>query len=543
MPSDTSTHPDIIFIQRTGAIKYYEALTGNITTMGTVSNVSTATEDGLIGVAVEKPFKNRVYVSYAHQITSGAANTIISGSFRLSRFDLTAPGAKTLDMANEKVLLDVPSARNRWHTAGALAFDNAGNLYWAIGDNETTVTGPGNTHDLRGGILRIKPKDDGTYTSPAGNFGDYWANVFQGQGRTALAAAYRDTSKVRPEIYIKGTRNAYVMNVDPSNGQVVYSQCGPDYGGTTEAWNNTRTPAFTGWPFWAGGTNTASSQVGSGQYGKNGSSEPTTGTWNTYEPTDTLNPVNKWTANMAGAPTMGVDTLPPLARSKYYLNHNTANCAMGSVVIRYDGRVKNPGKLPPQMNNVWLNGNYGTHITYAAKVDTATGNPAVLGTGTGAWNQIWASFISGSSAATFQAMTDFKQGPDGAFYVNNYFCGSGTSANAASGTCGGIARIEYKGAACSDTALHPPGGITGILGGRVTRQSVDWLKVSANSFSVFVDGPHSIKILDMNGRTLVSMKGEGRKDYSMPSLPKSGLYYLEVKTQERGTAVQAFTRF
>ena len=446
MPSDTSTYPDIIFVQRTGAIKYYEALTGNITTMGTVTSLGTSTEDGLLGVAVDAPFKNRVYVSYSRAVGGVTTNTIISGSFRVSRFDLTAPGAKTLDMANEKVILDVPSARNRWHTAGALSMDNAGNLFWAVGDNETTVTGPGNTHDLRGGILRIKPKEDGSgYTIPAGNFGEYFANKFQAQGRTALAATYRDTSKVRPEIYVKGTRNPYVMNVDTSTGGLNYSMCGADYGGTTESWNTTRTPIFAGWPFWIGGTAVQSSIVGSSQYGKNGSAEPTTSTWASAFVADTLKPMNLWTANMAGAPTMGVDTLPPLSRAKYYLNHNTANCAMGSVVIKYDGRVKNPKKLPPQMNNVWITGNYGgTHYTWGAKVDS-NGTPSTLGDVAGAWTRMWNSstvFNTSSNAATLQAFTDFKHGPDGAFYAVNYFCGSGTSANAGPGACGGSSRIE-----------------------------------------------------------------------------------------------------
>ena len=540
MPTDTSTHPDIIFIERTGAIKYYTALTGAVMTMGTVTNVSTATEDGLIGVAVESPFKNRVYVVYAHTVTSNAANTIISGSFRLSRFDMDAT-TKLLNMSGEKVLLDVPSARNRWHTAGGLRFDKAGNLFWAIGDNETTVTGPGNAHDLRGKILRIHPNDDGLgYTIPTGNYAEVWANTFQGQGRTALATLYRDSTKVKPEIYVQGVRNAYVLNVNPYNDQLTYSQCGPDYGGTTELWNNTRTPIFAGWAWWAGGTTVTSSQVGSGQYGKNGSSEPTGTTWATYQPASKAAPINKWTANMAGAPTMGVDTLPPMSDAKYYLDHGTANCAMGSLIVNYDGRIKNPAKLPPQMNNVWITGNYGTHYTYAAKVDS-NGNPSVFGTGAGAWARIWNSFIVGTSAATFQAMTDFQQGPDGAFYVVNYMCGSGTGANAGPGACGGIARIEYKGTACSDTALHPGGSTTPTaIAQQIFRSDVDWLHLGSNVFSVYTEGKHEIRIMDSQGRVVVSIKGEGRKDYEIPStLPSNAVYYLEVKTN-RGTNVRGF---
>lgn len=65
MPSDTSTHADIIFVQRFGEVKYYDAAARTLSLIGTVPKVSTASEDGLLGVAVERPFKNRVYLVYA----------------------------------------------------------------------------------------------------------------------------------------------------------------------------------------------------------------------------------------------------------------------------------------------------------------------------------------------------------------------------------------------------------------------------------------------------------------------------------------------
>jgi glucose/arabinose dehydrogenase len=252
MPTQASQHADIVFIERFGAVKYYDAAAKSLTLIGTVTGLSNATEDGLVGVAVERPFKNRVYVAYCHAVATNAANTAISGTFRVSRFTMN-PATRMMDMASEKVILDVPSSRNRWHTAGALQFDNAGNLYWAVGDNEAAFTGPANTHDLRGSIVRIHPNEDGNgYTIPPGNFAEVWANKFKSQGRTALAGKYQDTSKVRPEIFIKGTRNTYAISVDPNRQQVVYGQCGPDYGGMSEVHSNALTANFAGWPFWSG---------------------------------------------------------------------------------------------------------------------------------------------------------------------------------------------------------------------------------------------------------------------------------------------------
>jgi hypothetical protein len=53
-------------------------------------------------------------------------------------------------------------------------------------------------------------------------------------------------------------------------------------------------------------------------------------------------------------------------------------------------------------------------------------------------------------------------------------------------------------------------------------------------------GPHEAVILDMQGRSLNSLKGQGWKDYEWPSnLSRNTVYSLQVKT-EQGTAVRAF---
>ena len=531
MPTPTSVNADIILIERFGPVKYYDAAAKSLTLIGTVPGVSTATEDGLVGVAVERPFKNRVYVVYARGTGS---NNAINGSFRLSRFTMNAT-THMMDMTSEKVLLDVPSSRNRWHTSGALQFDMAGNLYWAVGDNEMAFTGPGNTHDLRGGIVRIHPNDDGNgYTIPPGNFAEIWSNKFKAQGRTTLAAKYLDTSKVRPEIFIKGTRNTYTMSVDPYRQQVVYSQCGPDYGGSSEVHSNALSPHFAGWPFWSGATNVAASQVSTPQYGKNKTAEPTEATWPTFMPANKDNPVNNWTGTMAGAPGPGVDTLPPFAPAKYVY---TRSCAMGSAIMHYDGRVANPGKLPPQMDNVWLMGDYNTRKLRPAKVDangtivgTVAVSPGIFTTGSGTANGIG-------------GLVDLQQGPDGALYVVNLNCQGGVSSGDShySEACTGIVRIEYKGAACSDTALHPVDFTTGIGTNRkVERGIVDWVQVGANYFSVLTEGVHSIRILDVQGRVLASSQGDGRKEYGFPKdLAANAAYFLEV-TSARGINVRGF---
>jgi hypothetical protein len=251
-------------------------------------------------------------------------------------------------------------------------------------------------------------------------------------------------------------------------------------------------------------------------------------------PASTEKPVNTWKGTMAGAPGPGVDTLPPAAPAKYTY---ARSCAMGSAIVRYDGRVRNPGKLPPQMNNVWLMGDYNTRKLRAAKVDASGNivgsvnvNPGIFTAGTGTTEGI-------------SALLDLQQGPDGALYVLNFNCvgGFNSGPNHYGDRCSGILRIEYKGAACSDPALYPAGSVSAMeKDGRIERGQVDWLHLGPDLFSVLADGAHSIRILDVQGRVMASIRGEGRRDYAFPEgLRSNTVYFLKVES-ERGINVRAF---
>ena len=113
--------------------------------------------------------------------TAGAARN------QISRFTVAGD---TIALTTERVVLQVPTQRNTCcHQGGSMTFDSAGNLYLATGDNTNPFESDGftpideragrqdydaqrtsgNTNDLRGKIVRIKPQADGTYTVPAGN--------------------------------------------------------------------------------------------------------------------------------------------------------------------------------------------------------------------------------------------------------------------------------------------------------------------------------------------------------------------------------------
>lgn len=141
-------------------------------------------------------------------------------------------------------------------------------LYISVGDDTDIATGytpiderdgqavfdaqrtSANSADLRGSILRIIPKDDGSYRIPKGN-------LFT--PRNGFASQLKQGT-VRPEIFVMGVRNPYRIAVDPETGVLYWGDYGPDAGnwdpkrgplGMVE-FNRATEPGFFGWPFLVG---------------------------------------------------------------------------------------------------------------------------------------------------------------------------------------------------------------------------------------------------------------------------------------------------
>ena len=99
----------------------------------------------------------------------------------------------------------------------------------------------GNTNDLRGKLLRIKVRANGSYTIPAGN-------LFK-----------VGTAKTRPEIYAMGLRNPFRFAVDKTTGVVYVGDYSPDANAPNPArgpagqgrWMAIDKPANYGWPYCA----------------------------------------------------------------------------------------------------------------------------------------------------------------------------------------------------------------------------------------------------------------------------------------------------
>ncbi|XNR95369.1 ThuA domain-containing protein [Streptomyces sp. R-74717] len=258
MELDVAKDGRVFYIQRSGEVNIYDPATHATTTAGKL-DVYTGGEDGLVGMELDPDFKKNHWI-YLYYAPAGATEDVN----RLSRF--TVKGT-TLELTSEKKLIDVPAYRDRTfpepgHTGGAVEFGPDRTLYLGVGDDTPPNLDPnwqgyapldwragkqmldaartaGNTNDLRGKILRIKPKNSGGYTIPKGN----------------LFAP--GTAKTRPEIYAMGFRNPFRFTVDPKTGYVHASDYGPDRGlPTTDRgpeglveYNVIKKAGNFGWPF------------------------------------------------------------------------------------------------------------------------------------------------------------------------------------------------------------------------------------------------------------------------------------------------------
>ena len=259
-PMELAVAPDgdLYVVEREGRVLRVRPSTGGIFEIGRIAVTALrandpdspyAREDGVLGITLDPGFaaNRRLYIYYSHP------QELMN---RLSRFELKDG---LLDLGSEKVLLDIPTERRDrvCHHGGSLAFGPDGLLYLSTGDNTNpfesdgyapiddrpgrehvnAMRSAGNTNDLRGKILRIRPTEDG-YEIPPGN-------LFP-EGR----------AKTRPEIYVMGCRNPFRMSIDPKTKVIYWGEVGPDAGkdgpkgprGHDEV-NQAKGPGNFGWPF------------------------------------------------------------------------------------------------------------------------------------------------------------------------------------------------------------------------------------------------------------------------------------------------------
>lgn len=269
-PTELTVLPnlDILITQRRGEILLYKKGDSTVKQVGflnvywkTQHTPKVNAEEGVLGIKADPNFAKNHYVFIYYSPSDTSVN-------RLSRFKFEND---TIDPKSEKIILQLYSQREICcHTGGSVAFDKDGLLYVSAGDNSTPFNEPdqpyvnngyaplddrpgheqydarrtsGNPNDLRGKILRIRVKDDGSYEIPDGNL------YPKGEKGT------------RPEIYVQGNRNPYRISLDQKNGFLYWGEVGPDANNDSldirgprgyDEVNQARKAGFFGWPLFVG---------------------------------------------------------------------------------------------------------------------------------------------------------------------------------------------------------------------------------------------------------------------------------------------------
>lgn len=240
----------VYWIERSGQVKRVNESGGNVEILGTIPTI-VGESPGMIGILLDKDFENSRQLFLYFSPESEKGNTM-----RLSRFTLGT--GNTIDQNSEKIVLQIPWEQpDGSHFGGGMTWDKEGNLYLSVGgDSAPTQYSPlpftneggrgedegrtaGNTNDLRGKILRIKPQSDGTYSIPEGNLFPV------------------GTANTLPEIYVMGNRNPWRLSIDSQTGFLHWGEVGPDAGVDSEEFgplgydefNVAKNAGNFGWPY------------------------------------------------------------------------------------------------------------------------------------------------------------------------------------------------------------------------------------------------------------------------------------------------------
>jgi glucose/arabinose dehydrogenase/type 1 glutamine amidotransferase len=432
-PMGLTVLPDrgVLHTSRDGTVRYTDAA-GN-TKVALTLPVYSHDEEGQQSIKADPGFAtNRwIYLYYAPPLSTPGGDSPTTGTpaqfapfegvNRLSRF--TVRSDNTIDPASAVTVIDVPASRGQCcHVGGDIDFDAAGNLYLSTGDDTNPFDSAGyaplderpdrnpafdaqrssgNSNDLRGKVLRIRPSAGGGYTIPAGNM---------------FAPG---TANTKPEVYAMGFRNPFRMSVDKATGVVYLGDYGPDAGSAdpnrgpagTVAYERITQPGFYGWPY--------CSNYNTPYHEYTFPSGPSSGPY-----------------NCAGGPTnnsrnnTGITTLP--ASRAGWLPYGGGQdppglcCGslspMGGNVYRYNSALSSDVKFPPSYDGKFFAMEFGRRFIKTIDVTPSGGVGTIA-------NFPW----SGTQ------VMDAEFGPDGALYVLDYGTGwFGGDANSA------VYRIEYR---------------------------------------------------------------------------------------------------
>jgi cytochrome c len=484
-------HVDVYFVQRTGDVNRYDGATHTVHSLGKIK-VYGRVDSGLMGIALDPDFETNhwMYLWYVPTPDSAKANRHL----KLGRFTVTGDA-----LASEKVLLDIKgSVTDNYHSGGPMTFDAYGDLWIQVGNNSDDVDvttfshysndsahseewGASNTANLRGGTLRIHPDNSAKgYSIPEGNFGKYWSDYWKQKGVDSLAQQYADTSRVLPEIYVKGDRSNYSIAVHPTKRWLGYGTVNDS--SSYDEFNLTGHPAFMGFPYFHANNERVIGQMQMLKFLE-----------------DPAKPIN--ISSLKGK---GVRDLPPATPGAV---SKLVNVAIGGPFYLFDPALDSKTKFPPQMHNKWFGFSWKNSVMYMFTLDTnslkVTDSLRIDKTLFGG-----VKLLSPLSA---------KFGPDGSMYILNYDGGNYTPGNT------GVTRVDYTGGCVSP--VRPEAGNYRAFS----------IKLSPARLEVDEAGAHEFSLFDLRGHRLLVLRGKQGAEYSFDKLRaelklEKGVHLVRVQT-------------
>jgi cytochrome c len=500
---------NIYFVERAGTVKFYDGAAKTVKVMGKIS-VWGQQDNALFGVVLHPNYDNNrwMYLWFSPKERMGENRLL-----RLAR--VIVKSDNTFDTTGMKLLINIKGSKtDTWHSGGPMTFDAYGDLWMSIGNNSNDLVnsnelildscsvlsktdssnsaewGPSNTASMRGGFLRIHPDSSSRgYSIPRGNFGEYWADQFDKQGKTALAAQYRDPVKVLPEVYVKGERSNFSIAVHPTKRWLAWGTV--NWGDKLDEFNITDHPVFTGYPYFMADNKKSCTSI----------------TMNPLTPMNTSNYNN------------GVTELPPATPGAI---NNLVNVAIGGPIYVFDRSLVSDVKFPPHFHNKWLIGSWKTSDMWATTLDTVTlkvKDTQKIDTG------IFKSF----------ALRNYVQamyGKEGALYILNY---SGDAYNNVTPRNPGIMRITYTGSCKPAVVSNAP---------IPKREAYLKIWLSQTSLNVAEKGQHTFSLFNLHGDRVFNAEGMQGTEYSFGKISKqnhleAGVYAIKVQTDQGNFVRQA----
>ena len=464
-----------------GKIYVYDPKTKKVTLSGALTifgnrgggDELNKTEEGLLGITLDPNFESNGWIYVYWSPHSEINRDTQMGKRRISRFTLNST-TNLLDMTSEKVLLQWPmQIHSCCHAGGGMAFDSKGNLYVAVGDNNSSGFSDGysgnnpepnykgvsfadarrtagNTNNLNGKILRIHPEQDGTYTLPTGN-------LFTGK-ETAEGGG-----KTRGEIYAMGVRNPSRISIDPKTDVLYAGWVGPDANDPSTTWGPAKYDTFAvidhasnrGWPYCMGNKqpfrdrNLPDPSKPLGWYDcdhlKNES--PNNDGLVNIPPAE---PNNIWYSPQGGAPDYprNADGVPSydVKQATYLLPwlKGGGQATMDGPVYRFDPTVKSSVKWPQYWDGKWFVADFydASNPRHAVQM-----NPANMGAGGLPIHADSLRKIIPIGDGGIRNLMDWKFAPDGSLYVLDYGRGFFNSDSQSA-----LWRVTYKGGAPTPAA-------------------------------------------------------------------------------------------